>query len=378
MLRTRPPRPHPLAALALGLLLLVPPLARAQAGPPGVAPASPDPRPAATGLDAADCDARAEPSRRSFDFRLDNDLIGGQDEGYTGGIWVSVGVPADPSPEALPCLPALARGWVRLTRGLEPARPDGRQLVYMVGQALWTPSDGDRRDLIVDDRPYAAALVASLVSNVREGDRLHVSALRVGMVGPAVGGRHLQAAIHRITGSKRLHGWSNQLHNEPVFQLAHDRLWRWRGPGAAVGRPGWGQDLIVHAGGSLGTLVTSASTGLEWRFGSGIGNDFGSVPLRLGGENAGARPRPPRSGLQAHGFVNLEGRWLLRDISLDGNTFRHSHSVHRRPLSAMGGYGVALNWDDWKLVIGRYHRNREFDGQDRAPVFGSITLSHPF
>lgn len=310
-----------------------------------------------------------------LDLRLDNDLLGGQDEGYTGGMWIGLASPRYHRAEDTRCLPRPMQAWQRLTRALEPAQPDGRQFHVSIGQALWTPSDGSREDLIVDDRPYAAAMVVSLASNVRQGNTLHVSTLRLGMVGPVVGGRHLQSLIHRLTGSAQPRGWSQQLHNEPVFQLGHQRLRRVADTRGEQGPFGWSQDVLVHAGGAVGNLATLASVGAEWRFGRGLDDDFGSLPLRPGGEAAGGDTRPPRDDAHAHAFLSLEGRWLLHDISLDGNSFRASHAVERRPFVLASGYGVAMSWGGWKLVVSRYHRTREFDGQQRRPVFGSITLA---
>lgn len=360
------------AALLLGLPVTALPV-RAQSPVPPRAAAGGSPPPVDERADARHgCDGIAPGRGWALDTRLDNDLIGGQDEGYTAGIWVAFRSPLYGSLDAMRCLPEPVHAWQHATAALEPDAVDGRQVMFSFGQALWTPGDGQRRDLIVEDRPYAAALVVSLASNARAGDRLHASVLRLGMVGPAVGGRHLQRVIHRITASEQPQGWSNQLRNEPVFQLGHERL---RRRTLAVGEGGWGSDMVTRWGGAVGTLATAASTGVEWRAGKGLRDDFGSVPLRPAGEAAAARDAAPRTGWAGHGFVSLDARWLLRDISLDGNTFRDSHSVDRRPFGLTAGYGFAVERGDWRLVIARYHRTREFDGQQRAPVFGSVTVS---
>ncbi len=66
---------------------------------------------------------------------------------------------------------------------------------------------------------------------------------------------------------------------------------------------------------------------------------------------------------------------MLRDITLDGNSFRDSHSVDKRPFVADIGYGFSLLYDRWKFALARYHRTREFDGQRVTPVYGSFTIS---
>ncbi len=61
---------------------------------------------------------------------------------------------------------------------------------------------------------------------------------------------------------------------------------------------------------------------------------------------------------------------MIRDITLDGNTFRNSHSVDKRHVVAYGGYGVAVMYGRWKFAAARYHSTRV---QRPAPiaVFGS-------
>lgn len=72
-----------------------------------------------------------------------------------------------------------------------------------------------------------------------------------------------------------------------------------------------------------------------------------------------------------------DARWVLRDISLDGNT-KSSHHVDKRAGGGCVGYGVAVTWDAWKFAFARYHRSREFRGQQEVPVYGSFTHQPAF
>lgn len=104
-------------------------------------------------------------------------------------------------------------------------------------------------------------------------------------------------------------------------------------------------------------------------------DDFGSSPLRPAGENTAPTRGGRLSGWSGHLFATADARWVLRDITLDGNTFRGSHRVDRRALVGDIGYGVALTRGKWKFALARYHRSREFEGQTQRPVFGSFTIS---
>ena len=303
-------------------------------------------------------------------FRVDNDLFGGQDQGYTNGAQLGFVSPNLSDYTDDPCLPALAR-WLNRPFGfLQPEGFPQKNMVVTFAQGLFTPEDSTRRDLIREDRPYAALLLASMGYNGRDEDRLHTTQLQFGMLGPSAQGRQTQDLVHKITGSKKFEGWHNQLHDEPVFRLIHERMHRY--PGASEGN--WNWDAITHWGGTLGTISTYANAGAEFRFGKSLPDDFGSTPLRPAGENTA----PTGSRGQLHGyhlFFTFDARAVARDITLDGNTFRDSHSVDKKHFVGEAGYGVAWFSGRWKFAVARYHRTREFDGQRERPVFGSFTIT---
>ncbi|MQU07837.1 lipid A deacylase LpxR family protein, partial [Pseudomonas helleri] len=202
--------------------------------------------------------------------------------------------------------------------------------------------------------------------------------LRLGIVGPSARGHEVQDAWHKFIGVDRFNGWDNQLRDEPVVQLVHERMRRYPLPRIQLGR-GWEQDLISHGGGALGNLATYANAGAEWRIGWNLPDDFGSTPLRPAGENtAPTQTGTHRNAWAGHGFLTFDARLIAHDITLDGNTFRSSHSVDRRVFVADIGYGIAVTRGGWKFAIARYYRTREFNGQRERPVFGSFTVSKAF
>jgi hypothetical protein len=187
--------------------------------------------------------------------------------------------------------------------------------------------------------------------------------------GPAALGKQLQTSIHKIIGARR-DSWDNQLRNEPVVQLLHERLHR-----IEFGAVPWRleADLIGHWGGSLGNFATYANAGAEWRFGRNLSTDFGTDPLRAEGDNVARGEAPPQRWAW-HVFFSVDGRAVLHNITLDGSTWRASPGVAKRRWVADFGYGAAVVHGSWKLVLAGYRRTREFEGQGHAPVFGSITL----
>lgn len=106
---------------------------------------------------------------------------------------------------------------------------------------MYTPTDRERTDLIADDRPYAAALLFSLGYNARQSDHLRTSQIRFGIVGPSALGEQVQNGWHGIIGTGRFRGWDNQLRDEPVVQLIHERRQRL---GSREMNGGWGWEAI--------------------------------------------------------------------------------------------------------------------------------------
>lgn len=317
------------------------------------------------------------PTHPALNVRIDNDLFGGlaQDQGYSNGSLVSVVSPNLVDYVDDPCLPRLARRLNRYLSWLNPAGFDEQNMTAGFGQLMYTPADETRSDLIEDDRPYAGALMFSLGYHARKGDHLRSSQLRFGVVGPAARARQVQDWWHDIIGSDHFNGWQHQLRDEPVLQLIHERRKRIR---RRANGAGWGWDLTRHWGASLGNFATYANAGGEWRYGARIPDDFGTAPLRPAGENTAPMHAQPQGSWNAHLFIAVDARWVLHDITLDGNTFKSSHSVDKEPLVADVGYGFATYRGSWRFALARYHRTREFEGQGDVPVYGTFTIGKRF
>lgn len=327
---------------------------------------------------ARSCD-RGAPSRSegTINLRVDNDMFGGigQDQGYSNGFLLSAVSPNLAGYGDDPCLPQIVRHLNRYLSWLQPEGFDEQNMTMGIGQMMYTPTDRIRRDLIADDRPYAGALMLSVGYNARKGDHLRTTQLRLGMVGPAAKAGAIQGWWHGVIGADRFRGWHNQLRNEPVMQLLHERRRRVLRLEQSAG---WGWDLAHHWGASLGNFATYANAGGEWRFGYHLPDDFGTAPLRPAGENTSPVRVLRTDGWSGHLFAAVDARWVLRDITLDGNTFRSSHSVDKRPFVADIGYGFAIYRGHWRLAVARYHRTREFHGQHEVPVYGTITIGRRF
>lgn len=355
---------------------------------------------------AGDCIAEETLRFRGGTARLENDLFTGTDQNYTNGVAVTLishDIPGRLRPE---CLQAPVRLHAELIKFMNPDfwadagnSANTQNVVVKFGQSMYTPKDFSRTDLILDDRPYAGLLYMGLAWNRRkhepESNRemLDTREITLGVIGPWSLADQTQNLVHDARGIDRFEGWQHQLKNEPAFQLALDRKFReFRGHGAII--PGFSADTIRSLGLRLGNIETSAALGIEGRIGWNLPNDFGSYPLRPGAEN-----RPP-SGASIHGkssdsvpvasrprpgvhlFGILEAKAVAYDFSLDGNLFRPSHSVSRRPWVAQAAAGVSaqgiLAGHGVRLAVMRVYRTREFEEQSTNQAYGSVALSIEF
>ena len=318
----------------------------------------------------------------TLNFYLENDLFTNSDEQYTNGVRVSWVSPEVNSFIDDPTIPAWARRVNSLLSRLDPQpapfeRNPSHHFILTLGQQMYTPSDRDRTTLDPDDRPYAGWLYLGFGYHSQTRHQLKSFNVNLGVVGPWSLAEESQNLIHDLRGLERFKGWDNQLHNEPGIQLLFERKQRLL-QGGIFGNIQY--DLIGHAGASLGNVATYINTGAEYRIGYMIPQDFGTSALRIGGDNSTPGAGDPRFHDQwgVHLFLSLDGRWVLRDIFLDGNTFRDSHSVDKRALVADAAWGVAATWERWKLSLARYYRTQQFAGQGGGHKFGSLALSYSF
>ena len=320
--------------------------------------------------------APIERARRAgvFTLHFENDFFGGQDRHYTNGLklsWLS----SDLTTWDL-------RSWRRRFAETLPFlnRPDAQKnLGFAFGQNIYVPQDISRVPPAPTDRPYAgwSYLEFSLVS--KNERRMDIFSVQVGIVGRHSYAQDLQVIVHEWLNDEHPDGWDYQLHDEGGVNLIYERKWRLYDRSF---NHRLGFDFVPTIGVSLGNIQTFASAGAEGRLGFNLPSDFG-INL-INGVPASHTPvddRDPRLSLRKGGifiFGGGVGRAVAHDIFLDGNTFRDSPSVDKKPFVADTFYGLGVVWDRWQLTYTEVLRTREFVGQHRKNYFGSITLSRTY
>jgi lipid A 3-O-deacylase len=313
---------------------------------------------------------------------IENDLFANRDADYTSGVkfsWVSPNLQDFEQDRCMPpWLRAANRVLTRLHPGPKDAQYHQRNVVFTLGQSMFTPVDKDRTDLIKDDRPYAGYAYAGFAYNARNDWQMETVEIQLGMIGPGSGARRAQDFIHKIRGLDLFQGWDNQIPNELGFLATYERKHKWEVHSHSTG---FGADFITHGGLSLGNVRTSLNAGAEARIGWHIPNDFGTSPIRPAGDNNAPLPgQTPfdANRLGVHLFASVDARAVARDFSIDGTLFSDSHSVKRRPFVADLSAGLALRYQGWKVGFSRVFRTREFVGQAQTPRYGSFTISREY
>lgn len=305
---------------------------------------------------------------------FENDLFSDTDESYTNGVKLSL-VSPDISRYA-DKVPAWSKGVVSVLPFVNVLGDDVQKNIGLsLGQSIYTPRDISDSELIPDDRPYAGWLYFGVAFHSKTERGLDTLELQVGIVGPSSLAEDAQKIVHEVRDLQNPNGWPHQLNHELGLNFFYDR--KYRLITSELSNYGLGYDVIFHSGVSLGNVRTDVNVGIESRVGWNLPKDFGTPTIRPTG-NILATNQPKESSLSVYFFAGTEGRAVIHDIFLDGNTFEDSHSIDKKHFVGDFSLGVSVRWQDIKLSYAHLVRSREFEGQADLHAFGSMTLTYFF
>jgi hypothetical protein len=310
-----------------------------------------------------------------FTFYFENDYFGAQDRNYTNGIklsWLSADLDAW----------GLA-GWRHRFVDMLPfvnGPHTQKNLGFAFGQNIYTPRDISREPPDPKDRPYAGWSYLELAFISKSDSVRDTFSIQVGMVGRHSYAQDTQRVVHKWLDDEHPEGWDHQIGDELGINLVYEHNWRLYA--RTLGHD-FGVDLTPGVGASLGNVQTFANAGLTMRLGYNLPSDFGvSLIKATSGTDAPVDDSDPRvsrrGGWSFFLFGGANGKAVARDIFLDGNTFRDSPSVEKRPFVGELSYGIGILKGRWQLTYTQVVRSIEFEGQDGKSYFGSVAISRIF
>lgn len=255
-------------------------------------------------------------------------------------------------------------------------RTDMKGRGYAFGQNMFTPEDTESTELIGNDRPYAgwlygSASLASLMKNTSEYRKINAVEFSLGILGPSSLGEQAQNGFHDLIGVQHANGWDNQLRDElglVVTYVRKSEYFNYMNNGFEYS---WSPHKVL----AIGNVYTYAGGGVMLRFGQNLRNDIGPPNINPGFPG-NAFFNPTKEGSSWYFFAGIEGRAMARNIFLDGNTFKNSHSVDKKPLVFDLQYGMAYQYRKVRLSYSQVLRSKEFYGQKDESLFGSVNISY--
>jgi hypothetical protein len=167
-------------------------------------------------------------------------------------------------------------------------------------------------------------------------------------------------------------GWDNQLSNEPTLGISYARLWSIIQPGPGSLQFG----IIPHLTAQLGNVYTYGAGGVIFRLGNNLRTSFSPPTIRPG--FPGVCYFRSSQSFSWYLFGGHESRWVFKDIFLDGNTFKDSHSVKKENLVGDYQFGLSLHKGRLRVSLSNVYRTKEFEEQKELTRFGALNLSFSF
>lgn len=305
---------------------------------------------------AGDARAQTQPLPQTVTLRIDNDAFNfwttpweRPDGEYTSGVHITYEGGAAPR-----WAPSFLRAGVPCSFDLTACHT--RRLE--IGQDIYTPLLRKDNPPPPTARPNAGWLYVSQSALSLKSGRSDELTVALGVTGPPSLARFTQELAHSAAPEfNRPIDWSRQIAFEPGVIVRYERKQRAFTAGEKLG-----VDLIPSFAASVGNVVTDAEIGLQSRTG---------INLR--------HPWLPQTGpteLALTGSVST--RLVVRDLFLDGNTFRPELRVGHRPIVTTGDLSLELRHKRLRLIYRTVTTSRAYDGGPRWHPWSSMVASYTF
>jgi len=300
-----------------------------------------------------------------FSFYFENDIYTKTDGGYTAG-------------ERFSFLYLINDEYSIYDTVFSNMQKTDKYFTLALSNQIFTPTDTEETDLIVDDRPYAGWTYLEFGIHKSSKNNLRSLNLKVGAIGKISMSQEIQNGFHEIIGNSDVKGWGNQLNNELGVNLkyTHKLLYDLDTKG------NFESSIIPFVSAELGNVAINTTVGANARFGWNIPRDFGVSSIDIG-----ADPGIPIYGEYENNKktlwsfsinLNIAGSVVARDIFLDGNTFSDSHSVEKENFVYYTGIGFTYRYKNFVFDFIEIYNSKKFKLEDGGHGVGTLVCSWVF
>jgi hypothetical protein len=260
------------------------------------------------------------------------------------------------------------------TNGVQMKLKSPELYEFTLGQLFFTPDNQKTTLLQAQDRPYAGWLFVSAAKNTLHDSFMRHMQLTVGVIGESALGEQMQNGYHSISGNNRSNGWDNQLPNEPAVMLSASQVWALN-QDASSNNFSW--NLLPYAGAHLGSPYTAAEIGAELRLGYRMPKDYTISGISfISGVTAATNTN--HEHFYGYLFAGVDSSAMLWNTFLDGSVFRDSHSIDNKPVVTKLTAGFVFNIRRAKITYTQVYQTKEFYGQLKNHIYGSVQIGYLF
>ncbi|KJY83015.1 exonuclease [Vibrio galatheae] len=281
--------------------------------------------------------------KSTLSFAIDNDGIFGVDQDYTNGLFL--GYTTGPITPYAMFSPLSLSFWGAASLD---------KFEFVLAHKMYTPSDIEATEPMVNDRPYAGFLHSEfnyISLHPQQAQRFN---LTLGTTGESSLADQAQDVVHGITGSDEPRGWAYQVDDKFVANvgyLSHFNLIRQR----SIANTDWEISNVSEI--NAGNFRSDISTGLMFRWGTDLGGNMGAA--NIDNEN------PFRAGMIGGSqggwfiFTGIEARYRFNDITIEGERSGvNDYAIRNNQDPAI--YDVTLEHNQATAVAGFAWYNQSF------------------